>query len=80
MPLLRLALLALPLLALGPIPAHAQVETFRLGPGSRVSPESRVEPRDCVTDPKTGAITCRTTVETPPGSTPARPELQPFRN
>lgn len=79
-PPLRPALIVLPLLVLLTAPARAQVETFLLGPGSRVSPKSRVEPTNCVTDPKTGAITCNTTVETPPGSTPASPQVNPFRN
>jgi hypothetical protein len=77
---LRASLIALPLLSLLSTPALAQSERFMLSPGSTVGPDTRVEPRNCVTDPRTGAITCDTTIKNPPGSTPARPVVQPFSN
>ena len=77
---LRASLTALPLLALLSGPAQAQSGQFLLSPGSKVGPDSKVEPRNCVTDPQTGAITCDTTIKNPPGSSPARPVLQPFNN
>ena len=66
--------------ALGVRPAAAQVQQFILGPGSSVGRETKVQPKNCVTDPKTGAITCDTQVVNPPGDTPARPSYTPFSN
>ncbi|MFM9109461.1 MAG: hypothetical protein ACKOPN_02465 [Prochlorococcaceae cyanobacterium] len=75
---LRLPLLAAALL-LPMAPAAAQVEKFILGPGSKVNPNTQVKPTDCVTDPTTKAMTCGTKLVNPPGTTPARPVFQPFR-
>lgn len=66
------------LLAAGP--AVAQVQQFILGPGSSVGRETKVEPKNCVTDPKTGAITCDTQLVNPPSDTPAKPSYTPFGN
>lgn len=60
-------------------PAVAQVETFMLQPGSKVGPETRVKPVNCVTAPD-GSITCDTKLENSPGTTPAKPVYSPFRN
>ena len=65
---------------LGAGPAVAQVQQFILGPGSSVGRETKVEPKNCVTDPKTGAITCDTQLVNPPGDTPAKPSYTPFGN
>ena len=76
-------------LALGPLlgamviaaePAAAQVQQYMLGPGSSVGNETKVEPKNCVTDPATGAITCDTQLVNPPGDTPAKPMYSPFSN
>ncbi|MFM1812743.1 MAG: hypothetical protein RLZZ336_1681 [Cyanobacteriota bacterium] len=61
-------------------PAAAQVQQFILGPGSSVGSETKVEPKNCVTDPKTGAITCDTQLVNPPGDTQAKPSYTPFGN
>lgn len=61
-------------------PAAAQVQQFILGPGSSVGSETKVEPRNCVTDPTTGAISCDTKLVNPPGDTPAKPSYTPFGN
>ncbi|MFM7675958.1 MAG: hypothetical protein ACKO5F_10320 [Synechococcus sp.] len=77
------ALLAL--LALGGAPALAeagalaQSQRFLLGPGSSVGPETKVKPENCVTAAD-GSVTCDTKLENSPSDTPARPELDPFRN
>ena len=63
---------------LGIRPAAAQVQQFILGPGSSVGRETKVEPKNCVTDPKTGAITCDTQLVNPPGDTLAKPSYTPF--
>ena len=73
-----LALLAVGALAAA-LPAQAQVESFLWGPGSNVSPASKVEPRNCVTAAD-GTITCDTEIVNPPGDTPARPQYTPFKN
>jgi hypothetical protein len=65
---------------LGAGPALAQVQQFILGPGSSVGRETKVEPKNCVTDAKTGAITCDTQLVNPPGDTPAKPSYTPFGN
>ena len=65
---------------LGAGPAAAQVQQFMLGPGSNVGRETKVEPKNCVTDPKTGAVTCDTQLVNPPGNTPAKPSYTPFGN
>ena len=66
-------------LALGGLPARAQVESFLWGPGSNVGPAPRVEPKNCVTAAD-GSITCDTKVVNPPGDTPAKPQYRPFSN
>ena len=65
---------------LGADPAAAQVQQFMLGPGSSVGRETKVEPKNCVTDPKTGAVSCDTQLVNPPGNTPAKPSYTPFGN
>jgi hypothetical protein len=72
-PVLLLGLAALTL------PVQAQVEEYMLQPGSTVGPETRVKPKNCVTAAD-GAVTCDTELENSPGSTPAKPEFNPFRN
>lgn len=61
-------------------PALAQVQQFMLGPGSNVGEKTKVVPKNCVTDPTTGAITCDTQIVNPPGDTPAKPSYTPFGN
>ncbi|MCS5692768.1 hypothetical protein NZK33_12335 [Cyanobium sp. FGCU-6] len=61
------------------LPAVAQVEKFMLQPGSKVGPETRVKPTNCVTAPD-GSVTCDTELENSPSSTPAKPQYTPFRN
>ena len=72
-PALMLGLAALAL------PAMAQVEKFMLQPGSKVGPETRVKPTDCVTAPD-GSATCDTKLENSPSTTPAKPQYNPFGN
>jgi len=67
-------------LVLGVRPVSAQVQQFILGPGSSVGRETKVEPKNCITDPKTGAITCDTQLVNPPSDTPAKPSYTPFSN
>ncbi len=69
-------LILLPALAL---PALAQQESWRLQRGSKVGPETRIEPVDCVTDANK-VTTCGTKVVNPKGITPAKPSYQPFSN
>jgi hypothetical protein len=69
--------LALPILAASP--GRAQVETFILKQGSNVGPSTKVKPHNCVTG-KDGSVTCDTKIENDPGTTPAKPQFQPFRN
>jgi len=61
------------------LPASAQVESFMLQRGSNVGPETRVKPTNCVTAAD-GSVTCNTVIENPPGTTPAKPKYQPFKN
>ncbi|MDM7937282.1 MAG: hypothetical protein QUV06_07490 [Cyanobium sp. CZS 48M] len=75
-----LAMAALALLALAPSTLQAQSLRYNLGPGSRVGVPTQVEPTDCVTDPKDGAVTCNTKLKNPPGESPARPKFEPFNN
>jgi len=51
-----------------------------LGPGSNVGSQTKVEPKNCVTDAQTGAITCDTQLVNPPSDTPAKPSYTPFGN
>ena len=74
------AVSTIPGIVLGEGPASAQVQQFILGPGSSVGRETKVEPKNCVTDPKTGAITCDTQLVNPPSDTPAKPSYTPFGN
>ncbi len=78
LPRLTLPLLGAALL-LPALPATAQVERFMLGPGSKVNSRTQVQPQNCVTDPTTKAVTCDTKLVNPPGTTPAKPQFQPFR-
>ena len=64
-------------LLLAATPALAQVESFLLGPGSKVGPATKVEPTNCVTAPD-GSITCGTKIVNPEGDTPAKPQYNPF--
>ncbi|MCP9830117.1 hypothetical protein KBZ14_13525 [Synechococcus sp. HJ21-Hayes] len=64
-------------LLLAATPALAQVESFLLGPGSKVGPATKVEPTNCVTAPD-GSITCGTKIVNPEGDTPAKPQYSPF--
>jgi hypothetical protein len=75
-----LAMAAFALLALAPSALWAQSLRYNLGPGSRVGVPTEVEPTDCVTDPKDGAVTCNTKLKNPPGESPARPSFEPFNN
>ena len=68
------------LIAQAPLPASAQVQQFMLGPGSDVGSQTKVKPKNCVTDPQSGAITCDTQLVNPPGNTPAKPSYTPFGN
>ena len=62
------------------VPVSAQVQQFILGPGSNVGNKTKVVPKNCVTDPKSGAISCDTQIVNPPGDTPAKPSYTPFNN
>ena len=61
------------------VPAQAQVESFLWGPGSNVSPATKVEPKNCRTAAD-GSITCDTQLVNPEGDTPAKPQYNPFKN
>jgi hypothetical protein len=65
----------------GPLlrPVAAQVESFLLGPGSSVGPETKVEPKNCVTAAD-GSITCDTQLQNSPSDTQAKPQYSPWRN
>lgn len=62
---------------LAPAAAQAQVQQFLLGPGSSVGPETKVQPKDCVTAPD-GSITCNTQLVNPPGTIQAKPQYSPW--
>jgi hypothetical protein len=66
-------------LALGLLPARAQVETFMLQRGSNIGPETKVIPTNCVAA-SDGSVSCDTQIINPPSATPAKPQFQPFRN
>jgi len=66
--------------AVAPRPSVAQSQQYLLGPGSNVGSQTKVEPKNCVTDARTGAITCDTRLVNPPGDTPAKPSYTPFGN
>lgn len=72
-----LAALATSVTLLG-APARAQVESFLWGPGSNVGPATKVEPKNCRTAAD-GTITCDTQLVNPEGSTPAKPQYNPFK-
>lgn len=74
-----LGVLSLGCVLLGPSPAWTQEEKFILKSGSQVGPATEVKPKNCVTA-KDGTITCDTELVNPPGSTPAKPYFNPFRN
>lgn len=61
------------------LPATAQ-ETFRLGPGSKVGPSTRIKANCSPPDPEDGSVQCDTTLENPPGDTPAKPTYHPFEH
>ena len=77
--LLFRALMALALGGAAPLVAHAQSESFLLGPGSKVGPATEVKPKNCVTAPD-GSITCDTELVNPAGDTDAKPQLELFKN
>jgi hypothetical protein len=58
-------------------PSLAQSQRFLLGPGSNVGPETKIEPKNCVTAAD-GSITCDTKIVNPKGDTPAKPIYTPF--
>ena len=60
-------------------PVRAQVESFLWGPGSNVGPATKVEPQNCTTA-SDGSIPCDTRLVTPAGTTPAKPQYDPFKN
>jgi len=60
-------------------PALAQSERFILGPGSNIGPETKIEPKNCVTAAD-GSVTCDTKIVNPKGDTPAKPIYAPFSN
>jgi len=66
-------------LAVGVLPARAQVETFTLQRGSNIGPETKVTPINCVSG-SDGSVSCDTKVINPPSSSPAKPQFQPFKN
>jgi hypothetical protein len=66
-------------LAVGVLPARAQVETFTLQRGSNIGPETKVTPINCVSG-SDGSVRCDTQVINPPSSSPAKPQFQPFKN
>ena len=66
-------------LALGLLPARAQVETFMLQRGSNIGPETKVVPTNCVAA-SDGSVSCDTQIINPPSATPAKPQFQPFKN
>lgn len=66
-------------LALGLLPARAQVETFMLQRGSNIGPETKVIPTNCVSA-SDGSVSCDTQIINPPSATPAKPQFQPFKN
>ena len=59
-------------------PARAQVESFLWGPGSNVGPATKVEPKNCRTAAD-GTVTCDTQLVNPEGTTPAKPQYNPFK-
>ncbi|MEB3320745.1 MAG: hypothetical protein VKI63_07395 [Cyanobium sp.] len=61
------------------LPVLAQSESFLLGPGSKVGPATEVKPKNCVTAPD-GSVTCDTELVNPAGDTPAKPQLELFKN
>ncbi len=63
---------------LAPSAALAEEEIFRLGPGSKAGPGSEVK-SDCITKPD-GTVECETRIERSPSDTPARLELDPFKD
>ena len=58
-------------------PSLAQSERFILGPGSNIGPETKIEPKNCVTAAD-GSVTCDTKIVNPKGDTPAKPIYAPF--
>jgi hypothetical protein len=66
-------------LALGLLPARAQVETFTLQRGSNIGPETKVMPINCVSA-SDGSVSCDTQIINPPSASPAKPQFQPFKN
>jgi hypothetical protein len=71
--------LAVLLLSVAIQPAAAQVEKFMWGPGSKVGPNTKIKPQNCI-KAKDGSLTCDTKVVNPSGETPAKPVFQPFKN
>jgi hypothetical protein len=70
--------LALAGLALLPVTAQAQSESFMLKSGSKVGPASTVKEKNCKTAPD-GTITCDTKIVNPKGDSNAKPQYSPFK-
>lgn len=79
LPLRSLASALILFLASSLAPATAQ-ETYKLGPGSTVGPSTRIKANCSPPDPVDGSVECDTTLENPPGDTPAKPTYHPFEH
>ena len=66
-------------LALVPCLAQAQVESYLLGPGTNVGPNTKVVPKNCVTSAD-GTVSCDTQLQNSPSDTPAKPQYRLFTN
>jgi hypothetical protein len=66
-------------LALVPGLAQAQVESYLLGPGTSVGPNTKVVPKNCVTSAD-GTVSCDTQLQNSPSDTPAKPQYRLFTN
>jgi hypothetical protein len=67
------------LLAGASLPGMAQ-ESYKLGPGSTVGPATRIKAKCSPPNPDDGSVECDTTLENPPGDTPAKPTYHPFEH
>ncbi|NBR43886.1 MAG: hypothetical protein EBT85_02220 [Synechococcaceae bacterium WB5_2B_268] len=75
----RLALNFLGALVLIPGAVLAQSESYLLGPGSNVGPDSTLKTVNCLTNPD-GSTTCDTRIQNPAGDTQAKPQINYFNN
>jgi len=64
-------------LALAPDRVKAQVESYLLGPGTNVGPNTKVVPKNCVMAAD-GTVTCDTQLQNPPSDTQAKPQYRLF--